>query len=116
MLENVKLERPIAFIDVETTGTDPYSDRVVELSVLKVYPDGREEYRSHRVNPEVPILAGATAVHYITDADVAGEPTFTQYAGSLADYLEGVCNFSAEKKGKRLRDIAAENPGFLDWI
>jgi len=89
MLKNVKLERPIAFIDVETTGTDPHSDRIVELSVLKVHPDGREEYKSHRVNPSVPIPVEATAVHHITDADVAEEPAFRQYAKSVRDFLEG---------------------------
>ena len=70
MLRNIKLERPLAFIDVETTGINPYSDRVVELSILRIHPDGTEEYKSHRVNPEVPIPVGATAVHGITDADV----------------------------------------------
>jgi len=89
MLKNLNLERPIAFIDVETTGKDPFSDRVVELSILKIHPDGREEYKSHRVNPGVPIPAEATAVHHITDADVAGEPIFRQYARSVCDFLDG---------------------------
>ncbi|GAI18136.1 unnamed protein product, partial [marine sediment metagenome] len=51
--------------------------------------DGKEEYKSHRVNPGVPIPAEATAVHHITDADVAGEPAFRQYAKSVRDFLEG---------------------------
>lgn len=89
MLKNLKLERPLAFIDVETTGTKPYSDRVVELSILRIQPDGTEEYKSHRVNPEVPIPAEATAVHGITDADVAGEPAFRRYAKGVCDFLEG---------------------------
>jgi DNA polymerase-3 subunit epsilon len=89
MLKNLKLERPIVFIDVETTGISPNSDRVVELSVLRVQPDGSEEYKSHRVNPGVPIPAEATAVHGITDTDVAGEPAFGQYAKSVRDFMEG---------------------------
>jgi len=89
MLKNLKLERPLAFIDVETTGTNPNSDRVVELSILRIHPDGREEYKSHRVNPGVPIPADATAVHGITDADVSGLPMFRQYAKSVRDFLEG---------------------------
>jgi len=93
MLKNIKLERPLAFIDVETTGTNPYSDRVVELSILRIQPDGTEEYKSHRVNPETPIPAEATAVHGISDADVAGEPTFRQYAKGVCDFLEG-CDIS----------------------
>ncbi len=89
MLKNLKLERPIAFIDVETTGTNPNSDRVVELSILKIHQDGKEEYKSHRVNPGVPIPAEATAVHNITDADVASLPAFRQYARSVKDFLDG---------------------------
>ena len=89
MLKNIKLERPLAFIDVETTGKRPRSDRIVELSVLRIQPDGSEEYKSHRVNPEVPIPAAATEIHGITDADVAGEPAFRQYAKSVCEFLEG---------------------------
>jgi len=89
MLKNLKLERPIAFIDVETTGTNPHSDRVVELSILRIQPDGKEEYKSHRVNPGVPIPPEATAVHGITDADVANLPAFRQYAKGVGDFLEG---------------------------
>ena len=89
MLKNLKLERPIAFIDVETTGTNPNSDRVVELSILRIQPDGKEEYKSHRVNPGMPIPAEATAVHGITNADVTNLPAFRQYAKSVRDFLEG---------------------------
>ena len=71
MLEKLKLDKPIAFIDVETTGLKTYSDRIVELSILKVSPDGKQEYKSHRVNPGIPIPAEATTIHGITDADVA---------------------------------------------
>ena len=88
-MKNLKLERPIAFIDVETTGLSPYSDRIVELSILKIHPDGTEEYKSHRINPGIPIPAEATAVHGITDAEVAGEPMFQQYAKSIRDFLDG---------------------------
>jgi len=89
ILKKLKLERPIAFIDVETTGTNPNSDRVVELSILRIQPDGKEEYKSHRVNPGVPIPPEATSVHGITDADVAGLPAFRQFAKSVTDFLEG---------------------------
>jgi len=93
MLKNLKLERQIAFIDVETTGISPRSDRIVELSILRIQPDGSEEYKSHRVNPETSIPAEATAIHGITDADVAGEPAFRQYAKSVRDFLED-CDIS----------------------
>lgn len=93
MLKNLKLERPIAFIDVETTGLKPYSDRIVELSILKVNPDGMQEYKSHRVNPGISIPTEATSIHGITDADVASEPTFSQYAKSIRDFIDG-CDIS----------------------
>jgi DNA polymerase-3 subunit epsilon len=75
-MKHLQLDRPIAFIDVETTGLSPYSDRIVELSILKIHPDGTEKYVSHRINPEAPIPAETTAVHGITDADVAAESGF----------------------------------------
>ena len=86
---NLSLNRPIAFIDLETTGLNPSFDRIIELSVLKVHPDGSEEVKSVRVNPEMPISAGATRVHGIKDEDVAGEPTFGCYAKNLMAFLDG---------------------------
>jgi len=88
MLEKLKMERPVAFIDVETTGRRPRSARIVELSILRVQPDGSEEYKSHRVNPEMSIPAEAIAIHGITDADVAGEPVFRQYANGVSQFLD----------------------------
>ena len=78
MLKKLKLERPIAFIDVETTGVKPNSDRIVELYILKNGPSGEREYKSHRINPGIPIPPEATAVHGITDDDIANEPMFRQ--------------------------------------
>ncbi len=89
-MKYLKLDKPLAFIDVETTGLNPYSDRIVELSILKVHPDGMEEYKSHRVNPGIPIPAKATAVHGVTDADVADEPMFKQYARSGPRFPRGL--------------------------
>jgi DNA polymerase-3 subunit epsilon len=88
-MKNLKLDRPLAFIDLETTGLKPYSDKIVELSILKVHPDGRKEYHSRRINPGIPIPPEATAVHGITDDDVADEHKFAQYAKSIRDFLEG---------------------------
>jgi len=87
-MKNLKLDRPLAFIDVETTGLSPYKDRIVELSILKIHPDGTKEYHSRRINPGIPIPPDATAIHGITDADVAGEPKFQKYAKSVRDFLE----------------------------
>ncbi len=85
----LNLERPIIFFDLETTGTNILEDRIVEISLIKVNPDGSEIERTRRINPEIPIPAEATAVHGITDADVAGEPKFRQIAGSLAEIFKG---------------------------
>ncbi|MCM1348636.1 MAG: 3'-5' exonuclease [Firmicutes bacterium] len=81
----LKLQRPIVFFDLETTGTNVTRDRIVEISIIKVLPNGEEIERTRRINPEMPIPAEATAVHHITDSDVAGEPTFKQIAKSLAE-------------------------------
>lgn len=89
MLRNLDLDKSLAFIDVETTGLKPNSDRIVELSVLKIHPDGKREYKNHRINPDIPIPVEATAIHGITDDDVAREPKFTQYAKSIRDFLDG---------------------------
>lgn len=81
----LRLQRPIIFFDLETTGTNITHDRIVEISIIKVLPSGEEQERTRRINPEIPIPAEATAIHHITDADVANEPTFRQLAKSLAE-------------------------------
>lgn len=81
----LKLTRPIIFFDLETTGINVSHDRIVEISIIKVYPDGREVERTYRVNPTIPIPPEATAVHHITDEDVANEKTFAQLAPMLAE-------------------------------
>ena len=88
MLKNLILDKPLAFIDVETTGLQPNLDRIVELSILKVYPDGNYEYKNYRINPGIPIPAEAVAIHGITNADVAKERKFQEYAVSIKDFLE----------------------------
>lgn len=101
MKDNIKLnlERPIIFFDLETTGTNVTHDRIVEISYIKVYPDGREEKRSRRLNPEMPIPAASTAIHHITDEDVAGEPTFRQIAKSLLRIFDG-CDIAGYNSNK----------------
>jgi DNA polymerase-3 subunit epsilon len=89
-MRSLELERPLAFFDLETTGIDPQSDRIVEISVLRVEPEGGRETRTRRLNPERPIPPEATAVHGIRDEDVREEPTFRQIARSLLEFLEGV--------------------------
>ncbi len=86
---NLKLERPLVSLDLETTGLDAANDRIVEVSCVKLMPGGRREVRTRRVNPGIPISPEATAVHGIRDQDVAGEPTFGQLARGLFAFLGG---------------------------
>ena len=88
----LQLKRPIIFFDLETTGVDTAKDRIVEISMIKIMPDGEEIIRTRRLNPEMPIPAEATAVHGITDEDVKDQPTFAQVAKSLAQFIQG-CDF-----------------------
>jgi DNA polymerase-3 subunit epsilon len=83
----LRLQRPICFFDLETTGTDPARDRIVEVSVLRVEPDGASEARTRRIHPERPIPPDATAVHGIRDEDVRDAPAFRQVARSLLDFF-----------------------------
>jgi DNA polymerase III subunit epsilon len=95
----LNLLRPIAFLDLETTGINVSSDRIVEISVLKISPNGKEEWMTSRVNPEMPIPAKSTAIHGITDMDVANAPTFKEIAKNLAAFMEGtdLAGFNAIK-------------------
>jgi DNA polymerase III subunit epsilon len=86
---NLNLKRPIAFLDLETTGINVSTDRIVELSVLKISPNGKEEWMTTRINPEMAIPQKSTAIHGIKDDDVAKSPTFKEVARKLAAFLEG---------------------------
>ena len=83
------LDRPLAFFDIETTGLNTFQDRIVELAIVILRPDGTADPpRARRFNPEVPIPADAARIHGITDADVADEAPFRRRARSLAKLLE----------------------------
>jgi DNA polymerase III subunit epsilon len=96
MLKNIRLERPLVVLDLETTGKKVQTDRIVEISLLKLLPDGTNQIKTRRLNPGMPIPAEATAIHGITDSDVANENSFRQIARSLAAYLEGcdLCGYN----------------------
>lgn len=85
----LNLKNPLVIFDLETTGTNIASDRIVEISYLKVYPNGKEECKTLRINPGMPIPPQTTAIHGISDADVADCPTFTEVAKTLAKEIEG---------------------------
>lgn len=96
---NLKLTRPIACVDLETTGVSITQDRIVEISIIKIHPDGRQEIKTRRINPLIPIPAEATAVHGISNEDVANEPTFKELANGIKQFLENsdLCGFNSNK-------------------
>jgi DNA polymerase-3 subunit epsilon len=104
MFAHLVLRRPLAVLDLETTGTDAANDCIVEISVHKAVPDGSVEKFTRRVNPERPIPAAATAVHGITDADVAGAPRFADIADRVMALLDGcdLCGFNLKRFDLRL--------------
>lgn len=83
------LKKPIIFFDLETTGTNITKDRIVEISMIKIMPNGTENEWTTRLNPEMPIPAEATAIHGITDEDVANYRTFKMIAADLAKSFQG---------------------------
>ena len=88
-VHGLRLRRSLAVVDLETTGTTPASDRIIEVSIIRLSLDGSEETLSRRVNPQIPIPPEATAIHGITDAGVASEPPFSELAPQIDKFLKG---------------------------
>ena len=86
---DLNLKTPIIFFDLETTGVNITHDKIVEISYIKVYPNGAEEEKTIRVNPGRHIPEEATAVHHITDEDVKDAPLFKEIAKNLSKVFEG---------------------------
>ena len=84
----LKLTKPICFFDLETTGIDISKDRIVEIAIFKVFPNGNKESKTWLVNPTIPIPAVTTAVHGITDEKVANEPTFAELASTIYNMIK----------------------------
>ncbi len=95
----LNLKRPIVFFDLETTGVDTSKDRIVEISMVKIAPDGEKTIKTRRINPQMPIPPSSTAIHGITDEDVKDCPTFAQIARSLEQFLVG-CDFGGFNSNK----------------
>jgi len=89
----LNLTKPLVIFDLETTGLDLVKDRIIQLSYIKVYPDGREERGNELVNPERHILQEITDLTGISDADVKDKPTFKQLAPKLCERFAG-CDFA----------------------
>ncbi len=113
MFKNLVIRRPLAVIDVETTGTDVRTDRIVEIAVLKFLPDGSRRPRCRRVNPGIPIPEAATAIHGIRDEDVQGEPRFDQIAARLVRFLDNcdLCGFNLKRFDLKLILAELERSG-----
>ena len=95
----LNLKNPMVFFDLETTGVNVASDRIVEISWLKIQTDGSESIKTHLVNPTIPIDPRAIAIHGITDEDVKDKPTFSDLARTLAKEFEG-CDFAGYNSNK----------------
>ncbi len=83
----LNLTRPLAFIDLETTGIDLTKDRIVEIGILKAMPDGSTQTLTQRINPTIPIPKHVSDIHGIFDADIKDSPTFKTYANELNNFL-----------------------------
>ena len=84
----LKLTRPICFFDLETTGIDVGKDRIVEIAIFKVFPNGNKESKTWLVNPTIPIPPQSTAVHGITNEKVANEPTFAELSSQIYNMIK----------------------------
>ncbi len=85
---NLQLTRPIAFIDLETTGVNISNDRIVEIAIVKINPDGTKLVKRKLINPLMPIPTGATEVHGISDEMVKDAPSFKQVANEVKQFIE----------------------------
>ena len=106
----LNLKNPIVFFDLETTGTNINTDRIVEICYLKVYPNGNEEAKTLRINPEMHIPEASSAVHGINDPDVADCPTFKEVAKNVARDIEGcdLAGFNSNRFDHFLRMFITE--------
>jgi DNA polymerase-3 subunit epsilon len=95
----LELRNPLIFFDLETTGVSISGDRIVELSYLKIFPNGEEESKTIRINPQMPIPEKSTQVHGITDEDVKDAPVFEEIAKTLAKLMEG-CDLAGYNSNK----------------
>ena len=84
----LNLSKPLVFFDLETTGVNVSKDRIVEICILKITPDGKEEIKTWRVNPTIPIPEKASKVHGIYDKDIANEPTFADLGKEISKFID----------------------------
>lgn len=87
-MPSLQLKRPLAVIDLETTGTNVATDRIIEIAIIKVFPDKSTQSKVKRIHPGMPIPPSSTAIHGISDDDVKDCPNFKQCANELRQYLD----------------------------
>lgn len=104
---NLILKRPILFFDLETTGVDAAKDKIIELAMVKIAPNGNRETLVRKVNPGIPIPAETTAIHGITDEDVKDAPVFKQIAHELYDWMKN-CDLGGYNSSKFDMPLLAE--------
>ncbi len=85
---NLKLNKPLVVFDLETTGVNITKDRIIEISYIKIFPNGKEKQETIRVNPEMHIPETSTKIHHISDEDVKDCPTFKEIAGKIAEVFK----------------------------
>jgi DNA polymerase-3 subunit epsilon len=114
MFRHLKLERPLALLDLETTGLDPQKDRIIEISVLRFTPPENQMLRTQRLNPGIPIPKKATEIHGIVDADVAEMASFSEIAPDLLKCVEGcdLCGYNLKRFDLPMLCAEFERAGF----
>ena len=85
----LQLTRPIAFIDLETTGINITTDRIVEIAIVKILQDGEKQVKRKLINPLIPIPQSSSDIHGITDEMVKDAPSFKQVANEIKQFIEG---------------------------
>ena len=95
----LNLKNPVVVLDLETTGMNIATDRIVEIALLKINVGGSEEEKLMLINPEIPIPPEVSQIHGITDEDVKDKPTFKEVAKTLAKFMEGcdLCGFNSNR-------------------
>jgi len=88
-MKKFKLSKPVVFFDLETTGLWPEKDRIIEIAMIKVFPDGHEETYETRIDPEMKIPAASLAIHGIEDKELVGKPKFKEVAHDIIAMMEG---------------------------
>ena len=115
----MKLERPICFFDIESTGVETETARIIELACIKYNIDGTQEEKTIIVNPEIPIPLEASEVHGITDEDVKDKPVFRQYAQSVRNWFDGcdLAGFNSDSYDVPLLSAEFERAGLegINW-